>query len=93
MTIFAVIAAEQDVPALENEIRGTFAEGSYYKIAPGQYLVDAPAFTSQALSDTLKLPKLGQRVLVMPVYGYAGWHSREMWEWLTTHLSSSRPAA
>ena len=93
MTVFAIIAASPNAPALERAITERFPSGSRYVIAPGQYLVDAPGITSRQLSESLGIANgsLAQRILVLPVTGYDGWHNRDLWEWLSSHLDSSRP--
>jgi hypothetical protein len=59
-------------------------------LAPGQYLVDAPGVTSRQLSESLGIAdgSLAQRILVLPVTGYDGWHNRDLWEWLSRHLGA-----
>jgi hypothetical protein len=95
MTVFAIIAASPNVPALERVIAQRFAGGRHYVIAPGQYLVDAPGVTSRQLSESLGIAdgSLAQLILVLPVTGYDGWHNRDLWEWLSSHLGSSRSIA
>ena len=53
--------------------------------------MDAPGLTSRQLSENLGITNgsLGLHILVLPVTGYDGWHNREMWEWLSSHLGSS----
>jgi hypothetical protein len=53
--------------------------------------VDAPGLTSRQLSERLGIANgsLGERILVLPVSGYDGWHDRDMWEWLAAHLGAS----
>jgi hypothetical protein len=91
VTVFAIIAGSPDAPALDRRIIARFTVGNRYAIAPGQYLVDAPGLTSRQLSEDLGITNgsLGLHILVLPVTGYEGWHNREMWEWLSSHLGSS----
>jgi hypothetical protein len=89
MTVFAAIAPTAD-PRLDAAIKDKFAAGNYYLLAPGQYLVYAPNFTTQKISDLLEAPldKVG-RVMILRVTDYAGWHSRDMWEWVSSHITQS----
>ena len=91
MTVFAIIAGSPNAPALDRVVAERFATGNRYAIAPGQYLVDAPGVTSRQLSESLGIASgsLAQHILVLPVTGYDGWHNRDMWEWLSSHLGSS----
>jgi hypothetical protein len=92
MAVFALIAPSLD-PRLEEAVKAHFAEGDYYKITPEQFLVAAPrGLTTQQVSDLLGVGggNVG-RVMVLRVLNYTGWHSKDMWEWITTHRSPPAP--
>jgi hypothetical protein len=87
MTVFAAIAPEFS-QGLEDAVLAKFPDGNHYKVAPGQYLIFAPNVTTQQLSETIGATNgpLG-RVMVLRVTNYAGWHARDMWEWISNHLT------
>jgi hypothetical protein len=87
MTVFAAIAPERN-SKLEPAVTAKFEAGSYYKITPDQFLIYSPTLTTQQLSDTLGAKGGGVGlVLVVRFTGYAGWHSKDLWEWLESHTS------
>jgi len=83
MTVFAVIAPEAD-QKLEKAIKDKFAEGDFYEMSPGQFLVYAPGLTTRQASEKMGVTGgvLGSRAMVLRVTTYAGWHSKDMWEWI-----------
>jgi hypothetical protein len=86
MTVFAAIAPEVD-GKLDAAIVEKYGDGDRYKIGPGRYLVHAPGQTSRQVSVTLGAAagSIGH-VLILQVTNYAGWHSRDIWEWISTRL-------
>lgn len=87
MTVFAAISPS-DNPKLAQAVAEKYGDGNHYALAPGQFLIFAPNITSNQLKGVLGIDKgdLG-RVLILRVTNYSGWHSRDMWEWLSTHLA------
>jgi hypothetical protein len=94
MTVFAVIAPAHD-SKLEDAVRGKFSEGDFYKIAPGQFFVYAPTLTTRQVSEKLSISSgiLGGRAMVLRITTYAGWHSKDMWEWIAAKLASASPSS
>jgi hypothetical protein len=94
MTVFAVIAPADD-PKLEEAIKEKFAQGDFYKIAPGQFFVYAPTLTTQKTSERLGITGgvLGSFAIVLRLTTYAGWHSKDMWEWVAAKLASAAPSS
>ena len=87
MAVFAVIAPEFDT-RLKEAVEAKFPGDSHYDIAPGQYLVATRSLTSQQVSKLLEAPGGGiGRVLILRVTNHAGWHARDIWEWISTHLN------
>jgi hypothetical protein len=87
MTVFAAVAPVEDA-RLEAAVKAKFEEGSYYKITPSQFLIYSPTLTTQQVSERLGAPNDGVgRVMIVPFTNYAGWHSREMWEWIASHIA------
>lgn len=80
MTIFAAITPDDDA-GLEQALAVHFP-GKFYKIAPGQFLISAQ-MTTEFLSEEIgaKAGKVGKIILIR-VFNYTGWHSKDMWEWL-----------
>lgn len=82
MAVFAVIAPELN-PKLEEAIKREFLEDRFYKIAPTQFLVSGDRLTTQQVSTKLGAPGGGiGRVMIVRFSSYAGWHSKDMWEWI-----------
>jgi hypothetical protein len=93
MNVFAAIAPEED-PRLKSAVTAKYGDGSHYVIAPGQFLVFAPGLTSKQVSDSLGAADGGVgRLMVLRVTDYAGWHTRDMWEWINTRISATTPPA
>jgi hypothetical protein len=94
MAVFAVIAPASD-PKLEEAIKDKFAEGDFYKIAPGQFLVYSSTLTTRQASERLGISSgvLGSRAMVLRVTTYAGWHSKDMWEWIAAKTISASPSS
>jgi hypothetical protein len=91
MSVFAAIAPTADA-RLEQAVLAKFGNENHYKVADGQFLVYAPNRTSQQVSTDLGAPGGGVGfVMVLRVTNYAGWHSRDMWEWISTRLESQPP--
>jgi hypothetical protein len=95
VTVFAAIATGAN-EGLRASVESRYPGANHYKVAPGQYLVYAPGLTSKQVSDQLGITGgeggLG-RVVVFRVTAYAGWHARDMWEWIDSHMSESPPRA
>jgi hypothetical protein len=93
MSVFAAIAPAAD-DRLKKAVEAKFGgAGNHYKVADGQYLVYAPNLTSHQVSVELGAPAGGVGyVMILRVTSYAGWHSRDMWEWISTHLEPKLPA-
>jgi hypothetical protein len=91
MAVFAVIAPELD-PRLEPAIKEQFPE-RHYKIAPAQFLVADNRLTTQQVSTKLGASggSVG-RVMIVRFSSYAGWHSKDMWEWIAAQLQPSPPS-
>ncbi len=87
MAVFAVIAPSLD-PRLEESVKAKFPEGDFYKISPQQFMVFSPTSTTQQISETISAPggNVG-RVLIMRLTTYAGWHTKDLWEWIGTHMT------
>jgi hypothetical protein len=92
MPTFAVIAPGLD-PRLEEAIKANFGEADYYKINPQQFIVYSRNLTTQGVSDALGAAggNVG-RVMVLFVTNFAGWHARDLWEWITRHQNSTPPS-
>jgi hypothetical protein len=89
MTVFAAIAPEV-TGKLDAVVVEKYGDGDRYKIGPGRYLVHAPGQTSQQVSVALGAADGGiGHVLILRVTNYAGWHSRDIWEWISTRLEPS----
>jgi hypothetical protein len=90
MTIFAVIAPG-DSPALKAAIAEHYPE-SYYEVAPGQFFISTKKTTTSQVSEKLGLPKneVG-RAMVLHVTNWNGWHSKNVWEWLTAQNNADIP--
>ena len=82
MTIYAAISDGENDP-LGVAIAAQFPD-SWFKIAPGQFLISTPKLTTIQVSERLGVPggSVG-RVIILHVSNYTGWHSKDMWEWLT----------
>lgn len=87
MTIFAIIASKKSnelTVAMEREF-----EGNFFEFTPGQFvLYDADSTTSE-IKKKLDLSggALGQ-VVVFATVGSAGWHRKDLWEWLALREGS-----
>jgi hypothetical protein len=90
MTIFAVIAPG-DSPELKASIAEQYSD-NYYEVAPGQFLISARKTTTAQVSEKIGLPK-GQlgRAMVLHVTNWNGWHSKNVWEWLTAQNKADIP--
>jgi hypothetical protein len=82
MTIYAAISPGDNEP-LGAVVAEKFPDG-WFKIAPGQYLISTAKLTTAQVSERLGIPggSLG-RVIIMHIVNYTGWHSKDMWEWLS----------
>ena len=90
MPLFALISPE-DNPALEKAVSERFKD-RYYKIAPGQFVVSEDNATTQSIFEGLGFRggTLGLAI-ILPITNYAGWHSQNLWEWISAQ--SKRPPA
>jgi hypothetical protein len=93
MTVFAAIAPEVD-GKLDAAVIKKYGDRDRYKIGPGRYLVHAPGQTSRQVSVTLGAAAgdIGH-VLILRVANYAGWHTRDIWDWISSRseLPSASP--
>jgi hypothetical protein len=86
MTVFAAIAPEI-TGKLDAAVVAKYGVEDRYKIGPGRYLVHAPGQTSQQVSVALGASDgaVGH-VLILRFTNYAGWYTRDIWEWISTRL-------
>ena len=88
MAIYAAISSGEN-SALETAITREFGQ-SFYKVAAGQYLISAKKTTTKAVADKLGILGGGLgKVILFRVLNYKGWHSKDIWEWLTSQNSLS----
>jgi hypothetical protein len=90
MAVFAIIAPAPE-PRLDAAVKAAFPD-NHFVIAPGQYLVaDSKALTPD-ISQRIGAPSgnVGL-VLVIPVSNYAGWHNKDLWEWIVSRSNGAVP--
>jgi hypothetical protein len=80
MPVFAVIAPKEDA-RLTAAVSANFPRR--YKIAPGQWVVNADGPTAQSVATRLGLNNTVGSFVVFSVAGYFGYHDKPLWEWLT----------
>jgi hypothetical protein len=87
MSVLAVIAPQAD-DRLAAAIEANFGNGNHFVLGPGQYVVYTPNLTTQQVSQVLGAPggSVG-RVAIFRITNYAGWHVRDLWEWIAGHLA------
>lgn len=82
MALFAAISPTENAQLAEAVAREF--PGSHFEVAPGQFLIAARQLTTQSVAEKLHAMSGGVgRVLIMNVLNQTGWHSKDMWEWIT----------
>ena len=91
MVVFAVIApAPED--RLDAAVKASFPD-NYFVIAPGQYLVADSRATTAEIAERVGASGGGVgKIFITPVPNYAGWHDKDMWEWIAARTSGIAPA-
>lgn len=92
MALFALIAPA-DEPRLDAAVAEHFAQ-RHYKVAPGQFLVSATRLTTKSVAEKLKVYEgVVGRILIVRVSSYTGFHTRDLWEWLTVQEAPDLPSS
>jgi len=88
MTIFAVVALNQNASAALASAVETPFNGKYFQVAAGHFLINA-AGTAQDISNQLNLAggTLGQAI-VYNIAGYFGYGPNTTWEWLRANMTT-----
>jgi hypothetical protein len=88
MAVFAVFSPPDEV-RIDDAIPDVFPN-AFYKVAAGQFLVSVNKMTARQIAEKLGAYSAAVgRVLVVRGDSYAGWHSKNLWEWVTTQTDSS----
>ena len=93
MAVFFIAQPEPD-QRLDKAVQASFGDPkSYYKIAPGQYLISAERKTTGEVCETLGIygGNVG-RALVVRLTNFTGWHAKDMLEWIDSQRSPPRAA-
>ena len=87
MALFFLVALQDSAPAIEVALSAKIAPGSLYTIESGKWIVDSPATTSKALSDSLGITDT-LSFFVVSVRGYFGRAQPDLWEWLAAKTAA-----
>jgi hypothetical protein len=84
--IVHLVVVEADRADLDATIRDVYPTDNF-KVAPAQWLI-AGDLTSQSLIASLGAAegRFG-KIMTVPVTSYWGWHSKEIWDWLSMKMS------
>lgn len=88
MALFAVVALKSSSVAIDEAVGRTPPTDSY-KIEDGKWFVNADVTTARELAIKLGLRGTPMTYLVLPVRGYSGNGSPDMWEWLAAQSAKA----
>lgn len=83
MTIFAVVVSKEP-EKMKAAILAKFAVGSFYEVDSSFWLVDSTFATAKEFAQFLGPNNEIGTYISFPITSYYGFHSKVVWEWLSS---------
>lgn len=88
MALYVILEPVEWQP-LEAAIAEHFKD-NFFKVAPLQFIISTSNSTSEVNEILgLKEGKIGGRAMIVRVENYAGWHSKDLWEWMAAKVKET----